>query len=251
MKKFFIVFILLFALINLSLAQSEKKVDSLSTSKSNIPNIIPLYEPIIGSYKILPTDESHQDASLVKFIENLKKCIQYKDTSELFSIIDTAIVLSYGGLQIGKKVFSKEWNLDSPENSSLWDILKEKIRLGGTFESDGENKYFQFPYAISNKAFRKLNLFLDPYFSLVCISSDAKVFIQPDTNSNRIGLLNYDIVRRDINYRGTGFIKIFSLDNKITGFALSSDFIGIADRKLIIKKDKNGTWRITSFAPFD
>ncbi|MCR6639517.1 MAG: hypothetical protein NVV82_11190 [Sporocytophaga sp.] len=204
----------------------------------------------LAEYKILPIDESGSDSSLVLFINNLKNIVSNKDTSELFKILDTAIIVSHGGGINGIKEFSQNWDLDKPNESVLWPNLTQILNMGGTWEDDVEGRYFCIPYAQSNKAFSKYKYDFDWFFTAVCISPHATVYQEPKITSKELGTLSYDIVEMDPNFMHEDFTKINTINQNMEGYVKTSDLIYSAEQHLVIKKiDKN--WKITAFAPFD
>jgi len=201
-------------------------------------------------YKIFPIDESESDASIVEFIDKLKQIVANKDTSELFKVLGTAVVVSHGGAIYGIKEFSQTWNLDRPHESKLWTILTGHLAMGGTWEHNGEGTYFCIPYALSNKVFSKYKYEFDWYYTAVCIHPLTKVYQEPDTTSQEAGTLSYDIVEIDPSYIQKDFTKIHTLNKKIKGYVLTKDLLCTAEPFLVIQKI-NDHWKITSFAPFD
>lgn len=202
-----------------------------------------------SDYKILPIDESGSDPTLVTFIRNLKKIVSNKDTTGLFQLFDTAIIVSYGGGIYGIEEFSKNWELDKPDKSELWPILNKILSMGGTWEND-EGQYFCIPYAQSNKAFSKYKYEFDWYFTAVCISPKVIVYHEPKSTSIKLAILSYDIVEIDPNFMKADFTKIHTIDKKVQGYVKTTDLIYSADQHLVIKKI-DGNWKVTAFAPFD
>ncbi|MEN9698887.1 MAG: hypothetical protein RLZZ301_85 [Bacteroidota bacterium] len=202
-----------------------------------------------GAFKIYPSDESANDPTLLIFLKNLKKVVAKKDTSGLFKILDSEIVVSYGGALFGIKEFSTEWQLNFPNQSKLWPGLKRILSLGGTFE-DPDKHIFCIPYTHSDKAFNKLNYDFNWYLTAVCISNHVIVYQAPKTKSTRLATLSYDVVEIIPEDDESGFIKIQTLDKKVKGYVKEKDLILTSAPSLgIIKKGNN--WKITEYAPYD
>ena len=204
-----------------------------------------------SKFKIFPRDESNQDASLSKFVEKLKKSIAQKDTALLYSCIDTSIIVSYGGGISGKKAFAEEWHLNHPETSRVWEAIHRIIILGGTFEESGQDQYFQYPYTHSNKLLSVFQTEFEPYFTAVCVDAQVKVFSKPDVNALLTDLLNYKIITKDLDFNSEKFVKIQTIDKKVTGFVLNTTLSHLSENTLIIKKNKNKFWKIIDFAAYD
>jgi hypothetical protein len=151
----------------------------------------------------------------------------------------------------GKEAFFKEWKLDTPQSSMLWEVMTGIINLGGTFEKADSGMEFWLPYTHSTTPWEKITRDRDPYFTAICTAAKCKVFNEDDTTSPLTAYLNYDIVEFDPTAHNDQFLEITTFDKKINGFALRSNFSYEADITLILRKDKNGNWKITSFAGFD
>ena len=225
-----------------NISATRNKIDNDSIAGQNVKD-----------YKILPIDESKSDPSLVDFIKRLNIIVSQKDTTALYSIIDTAIIVSYGGGLYGKSAFIESWKLNDPENSELWKAMKRILKLGGTFEKgDDDKKIFIIPYANSNKAYEILDSELDCYSTAVCINSHEPVYQSNDIKSKIIGYLQYDFVVLPDDSKSNGqLVKIKMYNNKIEGFIDKNSLVYCADRKLDLQKDNTGQWKIMSFAPFD
>jgi hypothetical protein len=219
-------------------------------SDNELINKVRTIEEEDTEYKIFPIDESGSDSTLVLFINNLKNIVSNKDTSELFKLLDTAIIVSHGGGIYGIKEFSQNWNLDKPYESMLWPNLTQILNMGGTWEDDPEGEYFCIPYAQSNKAFSKYKYDFDWFFTAVCISPHATVYKEPKITSKELATLSYDIVEMDPSFMNTDFTKINTINQNIEGYVKTSDLIYSAEQHLVIKKTDNN-WKITAYAPFD
>jgi hypothetical protein len=62
-------------------------VINMDAQKSNTKNIPTSDSP----YKIFPADQSKQDESLLKFLDQLKRTIARKDTAAFSAILDTGV----------------------------------------------------------------------------------------------------------------------------------------------------------------
>lgn len=203
-------------------------------------------------YKMYPVDESKNDPTLVDFIKHLNKIIEQRDTSALYSILDSGVIVSYGGGLYGKTAFIENWELDDPKNSNLWKALKRILKLGGTFEKDNDKEMFRIPYANSNKAYEILDPEHDCYFIAVCINPHEPVYQLNDPKSKIIGYLQYDFVTLiDVSNSSGQLVKIKTYNNKMEGFVNNNSLVYCIDGKLDLQKDKTGHWKIISYAPFD
>lgn len=221
-------------------------------------------QKVASELKVFPIDESKTDSSLSSFIETLKKITLKKDTAGLYNVIDSNILTSYGGMQIGKKDFIQNWQLNIPDSSEVWNVIASLINLGGVFDTIDEKRVFCLPYANANRFITPIilshkDMEFEPYFTLVCLKPRVLVFAIPNTKSSIKGYLSYDLV--SINYQetqlqnqnnvdGIRWASISTFDHKITGWVNTDNFYSIGGWKIIIEKI-NDEWRITQFFPFD
>ena len=204
-------------------------------------------------HKALPADESTKDPGLADFINRLKAIVLQKDTSALFSILDTAVVVSCGGALYGKKAFREQWKLDDPAESELWESLQRILQLGGVFETADDNReIFNIPYANSNKAYGIIDSDYDCYNTAVCINPYEPVFGKNDFHSKIIAYLQYDfVIFPDDSQREGQLVEIQTFNREVEGFVASTSLIRCADPKLNLQKDREGRWRIIAYAPYD
>ncbi|MNY44239.1 hypothetical protein D3C86_1792470 [compost metagenome] len=141
-----------------------------------------------------------------------------------------------------------EWKLHShPEKSGLWPRMKFLLNLGGAWEKNKEE--FRIPYTQCDRFFSHIDRNnLDWYVTAVCIDPETIVYQKPNTKSPKTTILSYEVVR--IISRSDHFIEIQTLDKKVAGFVNDQQIIGSAEAYPTLQK-VDGTWKITSFAPYD
>lgn len=228
---------------------ADRQPEETAGSDEKTPDVTRAIEKKKRDYRILPVDESGSDPSLLAFIDHLRKIVSVRDTSALFRALDSSVVVSHGGGMYGVKDFSETWELNTPERSELWKVLKRILNMGGTWE-DKDGRCFCIPYTHSDKAFRQFEHEFDWYFTAVCVSSGVKVYQEPDTQATEKAVLQYDIVEMDPDFMKKDFTKIRTIDQNIQGYVLTGDLIYSADHCLILRKTGDN-WKITGFAPFD
>ncbi|WP_300659796.1 hypothetical protein, partial [Fluviicola sp.] len=110
-----------------------------------------------SKFRIVPIDQSSEDASLKLFVSKLRKIVRQKNLDEFVSCLDTGIVSSYGGGMHGIETFLKEWKLNQkPRESLLWNTMEEFLYLGGAWKDDKKTE-FCFPYVQSDLLYPKLD----------------------------------------------------------------------------------------------
>ena len=89
-------------------------------------------------------DDGPQDASFVKFRNELKETIARKDASKLFAILASDIKIDFGGFGGGPE-FHKMWK-PYDKDSKVWAALSLVVEQGGNFDSPAR---FSAPYVYS------------------------------------------------------------------------------------------------------
>lgn len=229
--------------------QTKKKVEKQTSEIRNEKISSKPEELQIHStkYRIVPVDETSEDKSLQLFVSKLKGIVKRKDLTMLLTCLDTGIVVSWGGGMHGVETFREEWKLNQhPEKSKLWAKTEQLLKLGGAWEED--KKEFLFPYAQCNRFFQNMDFDFDWYVTAVCISPKTIVYQGSFSNAKKKTFLSYEVVQT-LDH-GDEFIKIQTIDKKVTGFVKKEQLILSADSYPILEKI-NGEWRIVSFAPYD
>ncbi len=217
--------------------------------------------------KIYPVDESRNDTTIFKFVGNLKEVITAKDTYRLYNLLDENIVTSFGGAIYGKQGFIEHWNLENPDSSVVWELMKRIIdmggvfEIGGAFESNSNSMIFQFPYVNSNKLFNPIyekypKCDFDPYYTVICVKDNIPIYKSPDYNSAIVGNLSYEVltINEEITNQSADsweWIFVTSIDKSNIGWVVNGDDLySLGGYKLIIEKVKE-EYKITGFFPYD
>ena len=209
--------------------------------------------PVLSSLVCQNALDSITDTSLNQLISDLRKSILNKDTTLLFSIMDSSIVTSYGGGMIGFDDFKYNW-----KGRDVWAKLDKIVRKGGNFSNDAT---FRFPFfTIEQNCQEDYHWvegeeYSDPYTTYYSISDTAFLYSgASDTTEIKASLVGVFLNRPPDTYDAafdSEMLELTTLDKKYRGFVASKDLYRTGDYNLIIELDSNRVWRITSFAPFD
>ncbi len=139
--------------------------------------------------QIFPVDQGKEVAAFLQFRNEVLLRIEERDLDYILTHVDPEFFyhpLSARGLQAFHDYFSLDTN---PEESNLWEVLKEALLLGGIF-LDQERTIYETPYLKSRfpKGF-------DPYNHKVVIGRDIPIHEKPNAASRIIGLLRFDVIR--------------------------------------------------------
>ncbi|MBC8173437.1 MAG: SH3 domain-containing protein [Chitinophagales bacterium] len=145
---------------------------------------------------IAPKNEVYKDSSLTDFICKLQYAFLKQDTTFLLQAIDENVYTTFDGVN-GKREFVEVWNLKK-ENSDLWIYLSKIISLGGVFLDPQEPHYeFVFPYVFAADIPGEYD-----YEACVITSKNVNVRKEPDSKSEIIGKVSYEMVLLDPNEKG-------------------------------------------------
>lgn len=216
-----------------------------------------------SGFKILPYNESKQNASFYDFYYNLLDVINKKDMTHLLNYIDENIVYSFeenedGHIHLlyGKNEFIDFWDLyESNGPDFLWDELARILTAGGRF-SDENNTVFTAPHFREEliEMENEINSNNDLYTTLgLGLNENVPVYELPNINSRVIDNLNYEIVDiigpadydngEEIYY----LYKILTGRGKV-GYILDTDANTTFDYHLKLEL-KNSSWIVTEFYP--
>ena len=134
--------------------------------------------------RVRPFDEASQDASFLKFRNDLKAVIARTDTAALMKIVAPDIKNGFGG-DDGAAKFRKMWRPEDAK-SPLWRALSLVVDQGGNFDS---KTTFSAPYAFS--AFPSD---VDGVTTVVVTQEGAVMRTKPKADAAVVRTLDHDIL---------------------------------------------------------
>lgn len=195
-------------------------------------------------------DERKNDPKVDALLKTVESAIQQKNLALLFTVMDQGVISSFGGGVVGHDGIVEVWGHDYQQ---LWNRLDKILAMGGSFSGDSS---YSIPYE-GNLAYeaQKVDEGMVPHG---CgISTNENAMIYPNSKCRlkegiQIGR-TYAIVDLFSEYyqRDNEAIKINLLGTGIHGFIKNADFYISSGYSLFLEKNKQGTWKITSFAPWD
>jgi len=225
---------------------------SLSEYNFDLSGLSPLTDTEIENAKsyidsldvLLPTDESSLRGDFSEFKHNMITAIINRDTSFIFSMLDSSILNSFGG-NGGIHEFKTMWKIEN-DHSEFWILFKESFELGGTFTDD--TLTFEFPYVSTT--------FPDNYDSFsygALIKEDAIIYLSPNKDL-KFHSASYTIFRilqwTDLDCRRQEeFIPVLVSKNRY-GFVHTSDFRSPLDYRGSFIYQSN-SWKLNSFVAGD
>jgi hypothetical protein len=191
-------------------------------------------------------DEGPQDASFLKFRNDLKQVIVRKDASALFKVLASDIKIDFGGFGGGPE-FHKMWK-PYDKDSKVWAALSLVVEGGGNFDAPVQ---FSAPYVSS--AFPSD---LDAFEHLVVTADDAVLRAAPNANATVVRKLDLDILTivksasKPQHEAGPNDWSEVKDAKGVQGFVLDRDVRSPLDYRALFVKQK-GRWVITSFLAGD
>lgn len=197
--------------------------------------------------QLMPVDEASKDASFAAFRTQLLAAVESKSESDLISMLDPNIRVSFGGSG-GLSDFRKNWK-PQDKNSQIWPKLEWVLKHGGSFRNEGANKMFWAPYVYSNWPESGPDAF--EYGAIV--GSDVPVFEKPDASSPQFTSLDHHFVKvldgGHLREKTPAFVKIQTPSGK-TGYVRSSEIRSQLDYRAGFDK-RSGKWKMTTFIAGD
>lgn len=197
-----------------------------------------------------PRDERSKDSSLDTFLKTVERAIRKKDLDLLLTLMDEEIVSSYGGGLIGHDDFLMNWEGDYER---LWDKLSKILTLGGTFTHP--RNYIIPDDGNAHQEAIKYDEVIVPHGYGITTNSIAKLYPNSkciENESVTVGRVYMIVDIESDYYSGLNELwKVKIIGTGIHGFVKASDFYCASDYSLDIKKNTQGIWKITSFAPWD
>jgi hypothetical protein len=202
-----------------------------------------------NNQKVVQDEEVIKDikpdtSGLAIFLEQLHIIISNKDSLALDNIIYESIAVDFSGGIYGKQAFYEYWYADDQPKDTLWNIISKLISYGGNY-SDHFLAY-RYPFFASD------DLFDCP---MECMYYAANIIENPilyDHKNNKIKkdlpLYSCLIINRDNAIIKKDFERIILPNDTVPYYISEKDIYRCSDLNLIIEKNENGKWYITSFS---
>lgn len=191
--------------------------------------------------KFPPRDDSGKSPELKLFVKELKEIIRNKDSQKLLKVVHPQIKFNFDE-GIGIEKFRMTWKPED-KNSSLWTIMDKIVRLGGVFNKNRTEPFYDFVFPYVNEV--ELEDGEDYFTTLVITSKDVNVRERPDLNSRLVGQLTYDIVSYDYEMsKGNKWYFIQTADKKISGYISSEFAYSPVNYRMFLTKEE-GKWMIS------
>jgi hypothetical protein len=190
-------------------------------------------------------DDGPQDASFVKFRNELKATIARKDASALFKVLASDIKIDFGGFGGGPE-FQKMWK-PYDKDSKVWAALSLVVEQGGNFDSPAR---FSAPYVYS--AFPSD---VDGLDHVVVTNEAAVMRAQPKNDAPIVRKLDRDILtvldgaKAQHEAGPDDWTEVKDAKGK-EGFVLARDVRSPIDYRAYFEKRK-GKWVMTMFLAGD
>jgi hypothetical protein len=187
-----------------------------------------------GAERLPPVDESASDASFEAFKAQLQGALQRKDVRGLLNAVDPQVRVSFGD-DNGISAFRRQWRLERPNQSPIWEELGTVLRLGVTRD---ENEFIA-PYV-----FTRFPQTLDAFTHAAVVKPQATLRASAAETSPKVAVLDYDVVEL-LGARRRGWVEVRTLGGK-QGWVQEGDIRSPINYRAFFEK-KGGQWKLTAF----
>lgn len=195
--------------------------------------------------QILPKDESKQDPELFNFVKALETATFSRDTNFIYNHTAMyAYIPEEGGERVSKERFLDYYfSGKTIHQENLWESLEAVFAIGGGAfnELDTIKETYYMPYTSAaiydNEYFTSLGVVL-------ALSARVNVYEQPNTNSNIITTLNYEIINLDETLLNSiPAWEAVRTEKALLGFVRSDEVIYTISNRCGLKKE-NDLWKL-------
>jgi hypothetical protein len=179
-------------------------------------------------------DESGKDASFARFRAELLGAVERKDARWLLGVLAEDVKVSFGD-EAGRESFARYWELQAPERSRVWGVLRTLMALGGTFDAEGG---FTAPYT-----FTRFPKDWDAYEAVVCVRPRVALLEAGRAGARVIRRLEWEILSL-VDGMGEGWYLRVKTGDGMEGWVAAQDVRSPLDYRARFAKLK-GRWRMT------
>lgn len=186
---------------------------------------------------------SKDTIGLATFLEQLKIIVSKKDSLALDTIIYESIAVDFSGAIYRKQAFYEYWYAEDQPKDTLWNNLSKLLSYGGNYSD--HFLAFRYPFFASDDIFD---------CPIECMFYAANIVENPilyDHKNNKVKkdlpLYSCLIINRDTIIK-EGFERILLPNDTVPYYISEKDIYRCSDLNLIIEKNENGKWYITSYS---
>lgn len=207
-----------------------------------------------GNFKLEDVSVKIEDETLVEFINNLKTVVKERDTTKIKDYLGGYLKYFY---ELNPKYhdnineyYAKEFHNNKSE---IWAELEKFLNVGcyKIPYDEMQSEVYIFPWyeaglkkflgEIDPKYGETINSMLEEHEAYVVVGENINVRSKPSTSSDVVAKLSKVIVKSDDDYRepidNNVWVKIKTLDNKISGFVSTKLLYAPQSTRIIIGKD--------------
>ncbi|OHD61004.1 MAG: hypothetical protein A2014_00865 [Spirochaetes bacterium GWF1_49_6] len=198
-----------------------------------------------------PADQSSKDASLKKYMDNLKKIVKSKDLKGLKAASSPEFAYCFDS-DGGFNLMVENWNLKSdPKNVKFWKLMEFLVNNGGTYQDGG----YSVPYWYGSLQYPDDSEGETVYYILA--GQNVNIRKEPSSKSAVVAKLSYETVlylessdvTENIGGEEYPWIKVRLSDGK-EGYVFEKYLYGMYSFRAVFEK-VDGQWKMSAMAAGD
>lgn len=190
--------------------------------------------------KLPPVEQCGGDPSFTAFRDELRRTVARRDSKALLRLLAPDVTVNLGG-DTGRAAFARQWELDRPAKSGVWNELERVQALGcARIEKSRVMPSLHAQFSADNDQ--------DPFETMIVVSPKAQ--LRTKRGGGRIiATLGWDVVTAIEAPDDGDQIRVRLADGR-EGWLKRTELRSPLDYRLIADK-RRGKWMITAFVAGD
>ena len=192
----------------------------------------------VSSLKLPPVDQCAGDPSFVKFRAELVAIAEERDVPAILAALADDVLVDFGG-GTGRDAFARNWELDRPCDSRLWEKLGSALLRGCAVSEK---------HRIAPSSVTQLDPKLDAYTTMIA-GRDVILQSAPSDDAPAVARLSWDVLTLVEAGHPEGWFAVGMADGT-KGFVRRDAVRSPLDFRIVMERIR-GRWAITAFVGGD
>ncbi len=190
--------------------------------------------------RVAPVETCASDRSFVAFRNQLRQAIERRDARRLLALVSDDIRVNFGG-DAGRADFSRQWGLNRPQTSQLWQELGAVLRLGCARAEGGG--------FVSPSLNAQLGENDDPFETVVAVVPGSTMHARADARSPVVRRLQWDVLRTRNDNGQSPWVRV-TVPRGPSGYVRRAHVRSPVDYRAYFRRTRAG-WRMDAFLAGD